>query len=224
VGGTTLRNLLAGGFKGPIHIVNRKYPEIEGIKCLPNIDGIPGTPDLTIISTPPSAIESIIRKIGARNFPSAMVLSGGLGLGTGSYTEAIAQAARKSGVRLIGPSLGILVPHINQNASFASRMPQAGELALISQPAKILTSTLATCSTISRSTPRRGRSCSTSNPLPTCASSCPPHARQRASNPSSSSNRDGTGRARARRPHIPARWRDRMPSTVRHSGARACCA
>jgi acetyltransferase len=53
VGGTTLRNLLKGGFSGPIHVVNRKYSDIEGIKTLRDINDIPGIPDLTIISTPP---------------------------------------------------------------------------------------------------------------------------------------------------------------------------
>ena len=84
VGGTTLRNLLSGGFRRPIHIVNRKYPEIEGIKTLRDIEDIPEIPDLTIISTPPSAIPGIVKRAGARNFPAAMVLSAGLGLGTGS--------------------------------------------------------------------------------------------------------------------------------------------
>jgi acetyltransferase len=139
VGGTTLRNLLKGGFSGPIHVVNRKYSDIEGIKTLRDINDIPGIPDLTIISTPPSAIPGIVRKAGARNFPAAMVLSAGLGLGTGSYTESIAQTARLTGLRLAGPSLGILVPRVKLNASFASRLPQDGDLALISQSGAIST-------------------------------------------------------------------------------------
>ncbi|HAO40788.1 MAG TPA: hypothetical protein DCR53_09520, partial [Afipia sp.] len=60
VGGATLRNLLAGGFSGPIYIVNRKHSEIEGIKTFRDIKDIPEIPDLTIISTPPSAIPDIV--------------------------------------------------------------------------------------------------------------------------------------------------------------------
>ncbi len=139
VGGTTLRNLLAGGFSGPIYVVNPKHSEIEGIKTLRDIKDVPGTPDLTIISTPPSLIQGIVKSAGARGFPAAMVLSAGLGLGTGSYTEAIAQTARKTGLRLIGPALGVLIPRIKLNASFASRLPQMGDLALISQSGAIST-------------------------------------------------------------------------------------
>lgn len=139
VGGTTLRNLRAGGFSGQIHVINRKYPEIEGIKTLPDIKDVPGTPDLAIISVPPSSVESVVKKVGARGCPTAMILTAGLGHGTGSFTESIAQTARATSLRLIGPSLGILVPGINLNASFASRLPKAGDLALISQSGAIST-------------------------------------------------------------------------------------
>ena len=139
VGGTTLRNLLAGGFRGPIHVVNPKHSEIEGIKTLRDLKDIPEPPDLTIISTPPSLIEGIVKTAGKRGHRAAMVLSGGLGLGTGSYTEAIARAARSTGLRLIGPSLGVLIPRIKLNASFGSPLPQKGDLALISQSGAIST-------------------------------------------------------------------------------------
>lgn len=139
VGGTTLRNLRAGGFSGPINVINRKYPEIEGIKTLRDIKDVPETPDLTIICVPPSAVQGVVKAAGARGCPAAMVLTAGLGLGTGSFTEAIAQTARATGLRLIGPSLGILVPRVKLNASFASRMPQDGDLALISQSGAIST-------------------------------------------------------------------------------------
>jgi acetyltransferase len=139
VGGATLRNLLAGGFSGPIYVVNPKHSEIEGIKTLRDIKDIPQTPDLTIISTPPPLIQGIVKNAGARGYPAAMVLSAGLGLGTGSYTEAIAQTARKTGLRLIGPALGVLIPRVKLNASFASRLPHTGDLALISQSGAIST-------------------------------------------------------------------------------------
>jgi acetyltransferase len=139
VGGNTLRNLRDSGFRGDIHVVNRKYPEIEGFKTFGHIRELPQTPDLVIISVPPPAVQRVVKAAAAHGCPTAMVLTAGLGLGTGSYTEAIAQTAREAGLRLIGPSLGILVPRIRLNASFASRLPKAGDLALISQSGAIST-------------------------------------------------------------------------------------
>ena len=69
-----------------------------------------------------------------------MIIPAGLGQGTGSPAEAAERAARKYGMRLIGPNcLGILMPGVNLNASFSAHMPVAGNLALISQSGAIAT-------------------------------------------------------------------------------------
>ena len=54
VGSATLRNLKAGGFDGPIDVINRKYPEIDGIRTKRDFKELAHVPDLTIICTPPS--------------------------------------------------------------------------------------------------------------------------------------------------------------------------
>ncbi len=47
--------------------------------------------------------------------------------------------ARTTGLRLIGPNcLGVLVPSARLNASFATRMPQKGDVAVISQSGAIV--------------------------------------------------------------------------------------
>src|ERR1043165_4880871 len=57
---------------------------------------------------------------------------------TASLSEAAADAARQYGLRLIGPNcLGVMVPGAKLNASFAARMPRAGDLALVSQSGAI---------------------------------------------------------------------------------------
>ena len=69
-----------------------------------------------------------------------MIISAGLGHGTGSPAEAAERAAHKYGMRLIGPNcLGILMPGVTLNASFSAHMPVAGNLALISQSGAIAT-------------------------------------------------------------------------------------
>ncbi len=248
VGGTTLRNLRAGGFGGRIDVINRKYPEIEGIKTLPDIRDVPETPDLAIISVPPSSVEKVVKAVGARGCPAAMVLTAGLDHGTGSFTEAIAQTARATGLRLIGPSLGILVPRINLNASFASRLPKAGELALISQSGAISTALVEWA--MNRNVGFSAIASMTENldvdfsdlldyfALDTDtraillyvefdqrrAQLCPRHVRRHASSQWLSSNPVGTRKGLVRLRRIPVRWRDRMPSTMRRSEEPAWCA
>ena len=69
---------------------------------------------------------------------AAIIITAGLGHGAGSLAAATEQAARASGLRLVGPNcLGVLAPRSGLNASFAASMPRAGDLALISQSGAI---------------------------------------------------------------------------------------
>ena len=95
-------------------------------------------PDLAVIAVPPAAVPSVIAEAGAKGTPAAIIITAGLGHGPGSLAEQAEKAARATGMRLVGPNcLGVLVPRAKLNASFAASMPDAGDLALISQSGAI---------------------------------------------------------------------------------------
>jgi acetyltransferase len=134
VGGSIVRNLIAGGFAGPISIVHPRRESIDGLPAFASIAELPEAPDVIVLATPAATIPDLVHEAGARGIASAIIITAGLGRGPGSLAEATDKAARKFGIRLIGPNcLGILAPAANFNASFASRMPKPGDLALISQ-------------------------------------------------------------------------------------------
>ena len=138
VGRIILKNLREASFEGSIHLVNPHYAEIDGIVAVKSIADLPITPDIIIVAAPPMAVPKIIAAAGAKGCPTAIVVTAGLGHGPDSLAEATERAARTHGMRLVGPNcLGILVPPIKLNASFAARMPQSGDLALISQSGAI---------------------------------------------------------------------------------------
>jgi len=138
VGRAVLRNLREGGFVGSIHLVNSHYSEIEGIAAVKRIEDLPVTPDLVVVATPPAAVPKTLAAAGAKGSSAAIVITSGMGHGAGSPAEAAQQAARAHGLRLIGPNcLGVLVPGVKLNASFAARLPKSGDLALISQSGAI---------------------------------------------------------------------------------------
>src|SRR5512138_3986521 len=56
VGGVILRNLLAGGFDGPIMPVNPRYEAVAGVLTYPDVGSLPRTPDLAILCTPPPTV------------------------------------------------------------------------------------------------------------------------------------------------------------------------
>jgi acetyltransferase len=138
VGRSILRNVLAGGFRGPVQLVNPKYREIDGIAARRQLTDLQAPPDLVIIAAPPSAVPEIVSQAGAQGCAAAIIVTSGLGHGPGSVAEAAQESARRFGLRLVGPNcLGVLVPRAKLNASFAVRLPPSGDLALISQSGAI---------------------------------------------------------------------------------------
>jgi acetyltransferase len=138
LGRAVLDNLKQAGFGGTIGLVNPRYKEIDGHPCAARISDLADIPDLIVIVTPADTIPVLIRDAGEKGVAAAIILSAGLGHGPGSLAEECNSIARKCGLRLVGPNcLGVIAPHARLNASFASRMPQPGDLAVISQSGAI---------------------------------------------------------------------------------------
>ena len=56
VGEAVTRNLLGGGFKGDINLVNLKGGTIEGRPVLKSVRELKAPPDLAVIMTPPASV------------------------------------------------------------------------------------------------------------------------------------------------------------------------
>src|SRR5262245_42923312 len=139
-GRAVLKNLRSAGFQGSISLVNPYYDEIEGVRAVNTVQELREAPDLLVIATPPQAVPGIIAAAGEKGVATAIVISAGPGHGEGSLAEACEKAARATGLRLVGPNcLGVLSARAKLNASFAARMPPAGELAVVSQSGAIAT-------------------------------------------------------------------------------------
>jgi acetyltransferase len=138
VGGSILRNIRAAKFKGEFGLVNNHYAEIDGVATVGSLSQLPFVPELVVITTPAAAVAGLIAEAGKLGSAGAVIIPAGLGHGQGSLAEAAERAARKYGMRLIGPNcLGIMMPGANLDASFSAHMPGAGNLALISQSGAI---------------------------------------------------------------------------------------
>ncbi len=147
VGHVILRNLLAGGFTGPIMPVNPHRKTIAGVSVYADIDALPQTPDLAVICTPPEAVPTVIDQTGKRGIKAAIVVTAGLSRiqseAGESLQEAMLDAARRHGMRLLGPNcLGLMVPRIGLNASFAHLPALAGKIAFVSQSGALGTAVL----------------------------------------------------------------------------------
>lgn len=136
VGQVITRNLLAGGFQGPIRLVNPHEREIEGRPVWARVADLPEGPDLAVIATPAETAPGLISELAARGCRAAIVISAGFeGEGReAALRQAVLAAARPQLMRIIGPNcLGFISPKRGLNASFAHRMPDPGGIALVSQ-------------------------------------------------------------------------------------------
>ncbi len=147
VGQVTARNLLQGGFKGPILPVNPRHAAIEGVLAYRSVADLPMAPDLAVIATPPDTVPGLIAELGARGTKAAVVLTAGFGEGGSeagaTLRQAMLDAAQPHLLRILGPnSVGLLVPAIGLNASFAHIGARPGDLAFLTQSGAIVTTLL----------------------------------------------------------------------------------
>lgn len=146
VGAVVAANLFQGGFAGPIMPVNPHENAIGGALAYPDVAALPIVPDLAVIATPPETVPGLIDQLGRRGTRAAVVVTAGFGeLGAEGQAlqQALLDAARPHLLRVIGPNcLGIAVPGIGLNASFAPGQPRRGELAFVAQSGAVLTSVM----------------------------------------------------------------------------------
>ena len=140
VGRGVMDNLLTGGFVGDVWAVNPKYDEVGGRTCFRSVNELPRAPDLAVIVTPPATVPGLISQLGEKGTRAAIVITAGLTQQNG-LRQAILDAAKPFLFRIIGPNtLGLMVPPIKLNASFAHLSPTSGGLALLSQSGAIASS------------------------------------------------------------------------------------
>ncbi|AJG19368.1 bifunctional acetate--CoA ligase family protein/GNAT family N-acetyltransferase [Cupriavidus basilensis] len=147
VGATVLANLCASGFAGPVYAVNPKYRALEGRPCYRCVAALPDTPELAVICTPPHTVPGLIAELGERGTLAAVVLTAGMaradGAGGQTQQDAMLGAARPHLLRILGPNcVGLLVPGLGLNASFAHAPPLPGKLAFVSQSGALTTAVL----------------------------------------------------------------------------------
>ena len=144
IGNLVMQNLLEGGFEGPVLPVNPKYGAVAGVLAYPNVRSLPEAPDLAVICTPPETVPGLIAELGAAGTRAAIVMTAGLrDHPEGDLVPQMLEAARPHLLRILGPNcLGLLVPGLHLNASFAHQPAAPGKIAFVSQSGALCTSVL----------------------------------------------------------------------------------
>ncbi|MGN6572172.1 MAG: bifunctional acetate--CoA ligase family protein/GNAT family N-acetyltransferase [Pseudolabrys sp.] len=147
VGAALMRNLTQGGFESPVVPVNPRAAAVHGIMAYKDVAALPIVPDLAVIATPPDTIAPLVGELGARGTRAAVILTAGFAEGeakVGREREAqVLNAARPHLLRIVGPNcLGLAVPGIGLNATFAPASVLAGNIAFLTQSGAMATTVL----------------------------------------------------------------------------------
>ena len=141
IGGQPIRLLSEFGYAGKVYPVNPKYDEIKGLACYPDLAAVPQPCDVALIALSAPHVPGVIEQCGKAGIPFALVLSAGFsevgGEGKSLQSQLVA-AARKAGVRLVGPNcLGILNLKDNARIGFGGTLQlttlKPGPLAMVTQ-------------------------------------------------------------------------------------------
>ncbi len=134
-----LRNILQGGFTGELYAVNPRHENVLGVICVPTARDLPVAPDLAIVVVPAAHVHDVVVDCGERGARAIVLVTAGfseLGADGQERQAAVLTAARKYGMRLVGPNcLGVVNtdPAVRLQATFARPVTTPGSFSLVSQ-------------------------------------------------------------------------------------------
>lgn len=134
LGHVLLRNLIEGGFEGPLYPINRKEPEVLGLRAYPSLLDVEGDIDLIVVAVPAGAVLQVIDEAAAKGVGAAIVVSGGFReAGNAEGERQLVARARAAGIRLVGPNCqGLLYTPSRLNATWPVTRG-VGPIAVVSQ-------------------------------------------------------------------------------------------
>lgn len=120
IGSHLLRNLVAHGFAGEIHLVNPKYDELNGRKCYRTIEAVPGPVDVAAIVVPANVVAETLRACVRSGVGAAVIMAAGF-----VEDDSVAGKQRQAEIEeaIAGSDLTICGPNSQGFFSILARAP-----------------------------------------------------------------------------------------------------
>ncbi len=144
VGNDIVENLVKQGYQGKIYPVNPKIELLHGLKTYQSVEDLPDSIDLVVLAVPAKIVIPEINKAAKKGAKVALVISAGFKeVGNVELEKQLAKTCEDLHITLVGPNcLGVINPEHKMNASFATLMPPAGDIAFLSQSGALCTAVL----------------------------------------------------------------------------------
>src|SRR6516165_2338078 len=142
VGRVILENLKS--YHGLVYPVNLRRHTLLGLPAFSKVGTIPARVDLAIIATPAPTVPDVVQECAEAGVTGAMIVSAGF-RESGSLGAKLEEAivARRGQMRIVGPNcLGVMMPRLGLNATFAPRLAGDGHLAFVSQSGALCSAVL----------------------------------------------------------------------------------
>ncbi|HMG98378.1 MAG TPA: GNAT family N-acetyltransferase, partial [Gaiellales bacterium] len=137
IGGELFRNVVAAGFRGPAHPVNRSGEEVAGVPAVASVRAIEGAVDLAVICVPADAVLAAATDALEGGVRALCVISAGfaeVGAEGAARQQQLLALVRSYGGRMIGPNcLGVASTPALLNATFAASALPPGSVGFASQ-------------------------------------------------------------------------------------------
>jgi acetyltransferase len=142
VGLALLENLES--FHGHVFPINPNHSTLLGHKAFSTIRDVPEDIDLAVIATPAATVPGIVAECSAAGVKGAVIISAGFKESGPAGAELERQTLERRGkMRIIGPNcVGVMLPHIGLNATFAKPLASPGNIGFISQSGALCTAIL----------------------------------------------------------------------------------
>ena len=128
-----VRNIVDGGYRGTLHLVNPRYREVLNLTCHKSLKALPEVPDLALLTIPERLLRRTLVQCARVGIRVVIVMSG-----TTGDSRALHRHARRLGLRILGPyCAGLIRPHIGLNATPSTSRVEPGSLAVVSQSASL---------------------------------------------------------------------------------------
>jgi len=142
VGRALAENLRA--FNGRVYFINPHKKRVLDVTTCATISEVPEPTDLAVIATKAATVPQIVRDCAAAGVQGAVIISAGfkeIGARGRELEQQICEA--RGTMRIIGPNcVGVMLPHLALNATFAKPLARPGSIGFISQSGALCTAIL----------------------------------------------------------------------------------
>ncbi len=139
IGHAVLRNLLRGGFTGPVFPVHPDAVSVQGVRAYAQVTDIPDPVDLAVVAVPAGNVAEVVESCRAKGVHGLVVVTAGFADADSDGAAAqkrLVTLARAHGMRVLGPNcLGLVNtdPTIQLNATLAPLVPPPGRVGFFCQ-------------------------------------------------------------------------------------------